>query len=79
MGLDCRNSIGLGETETPPLEGAHKVLCTPGSREKAVTSQKPGPDLPASLGGSPGEAGVAVAHCGDKNTGGGGTREYSSL
>ena len=54
--LDCRNSTGLGEIETPFLEGTRKVSCTPGPREKADTSQEPGPDLPAGLGGSPGEA-----------------------
>ena len=48
------------------------------ARAKAVTSQEPGPDLPTGLGGSPGEAGVAVAHSGDKDTGGGGIREYPS-
>ena len=27
-----------GENETPLMEGAHKFSCTPGPREKAVTS-----------------------------------------
>ena len=39
------------------MEGTLKVLCVPGPREKAVTSQEPGEDLRAGLGGSPGEAG----------------------
>ena len=32
-----------------------------GPRTKAVTSWKPGPDLPADLGGSPGEVGAVGA------------------
>ena len=53
------------------------VTCT-GIQGKAATPKDPGPDLPAGLGGSPGEAGVAVAHCGDKDTSGRSPREYSS-
>ena len=45
--------------------------------KKAVTSSETGPDLPASPGGSPAEAGVAVAHCRDKDTGSGSSGEYS--
>ena len=33
-GLDYRTSTGLGETETPVLEGTNKILCTPRSRGK---------------------------------------------
>ena len=33
-GLECRSSIGLGETETPLLEGAHKVSHELGPRAK---------------------------------------------
>ena len=57
MELDCRSSTGLGETETPLLEGTYKFSCAPGPRAKAVTSQHLGPDLPAGLGGSSGEGG----------------------
>ena len=32
-GLVHRSSIGLGETETPLLEGAHRVSCAVGARE----------------------------------------------
>ena len=35
------------------------------------------PDLPASVGESPAEAGVAVAHCGDKDTGSTSSGKYS--
>ena len=64
-------------TGTPLLEGTHKVLCTLGPRAKAITSKEPGSDLHAGLGESSGEAGVALAHCGDKDTGGRRTRVYS--
>ena len=33
-GFDCRTLTGLGETETPLLEGTHKVVCTSGPRDK---------------------------------------------
>ena len=33
-GFDCRTLTGLGETETPLLEGTHKVVCTKGPRGK---------------------------------------------
>ena len=57
VGLDCRKSTELRETETPFLEGAHKVLCTPGPKGKSSDYQEPGPDLTAGLAGFPGEAG----------------------
>ena len=33
-GFDCRTSTGLGETETPLLEGTHKIVCASGPRGK---------------------------------------------
>ena len=45
--------------------------------EGAVTPQQTEPDLPASVGGSPAEAGVAVAHRGDKDTGSRSSGKYS--
>ena len=33
-GFDCRTLTGLGETETPLLEGTHKLACTSGPRGK---------------------------------------------
>ena len=56
MGFDCRTLTGLGETETPLLEGTHKVVCALGPGEGAVTQQETEPDLPASVGGSPADA-----------------------
>ena len=50
-----KSSTGLGGKETPLLEGAHKVSCAPGTREKAVISKGPGSDIPVGLGGSPGK------------------------
>ena len=57
MGFDCRTLTGLGETETPLLEGTHKLMCTSGHRGRAVTPGETEPDLPASVGGSPAEVG----------------------
>ena len=51
-------------------------MCTK-SWEKAVTSQEPGQNLPACLGGSLKEVGAAVTHYGDKDIGDRGTRKYS--
>ena len=51
------------------------LTCT-GPRAKAVIWQKPGLDLSAGLGGSPGE--VAVAHPGDTDSGAWYIREHSS-
>ena len=34
VGFDCSTSTGLWETETPLLEGTHKVVCTSGPRGK---------------------------------------------
>ena len=33
--FDCRTSTGLGETETPLLEGTHKVVCALGPRGRS--------------------------------------------
>lgn len=55
----------MGETKTPLLGCAHKILHAPGPKAKAVTSLEPGLDLPAGFGGgSPGEVGVAMAFSG---------------
>ena len=45
----------------------------------AVTPQETESDLPASVGGSPAEAGVALSHHGDKDTGSGSSGKYSLL
>lgn len=46
-------------------------------RSEAATSCEPGKNLPSGLGGCPGEVRVAVAHCRDKYTGGGGSGKFS--
>ena len=57
MGIDCRSSTGLGETETPLLEGTHKVVCASGPRGRSSDPTETESDLPASVGGSLAEAG----------------------
>ena len=55
MGLEHRSSTGLRETDST-LGGCMQGLgCT--EMAKALTSGKPGPDLPAGLGESSGRAG----------------------
>ena len=54
MGFGHRNSAGLGETETPLLEGCTQDRMCP--RTQGKNQIEPGPDLPASIGGSPSEA-----------------------
>ena len=34
-GFDCRTSTGLGETETPLLEGTHNVVSASGPGERS--------------------------------------------
>ena len=63
MRLNCRSSSGLGKAVTSLLKGTHKILHALEQRAKAVTSQKPGSDLPADLGGSAGEPWVG-GYCG---------------
>ena len=68
---------GLGETETPLLEGTHKVVCAWGPRERSSDPIETEPDLPGSVGGSPAEAGLAVSHREDKDTGSRSSGKYS--
>lgn len=64
-GLDFRNSTGLGEAVTTFLEGNNTGLT---QRDQGKSNDFIGAwsDLPAGLRKSPG---LAVAHCGDKDTG----------
>ena len=70
VGFDCKTSIGLGETETPLLEGTHKVVCAPGPRGK---EQWPHRRLNQTyllvLEHLLQRQGATVAHCRDKDTG----------
>ena len=51
-----RKATGLGDT--PLVEDTHRVLYTPGPREKALNSPEIGPALPASIRRSPVEVGA---------------------
>ena len=76
--FDCRTSTGLGETETPLLEGTHKAVCASGLRGK---EQWPHRRLNQTyllvLEGLLPRQGVAVAHCRDKDTGSRSSGKYS--
>ena len=78
VGFDCRTLTELGETETPLLEGTHKVVCTSGPRGK---EQWPHRRLNQTyllvLEGLLQRQGVAVAHSGDKDTGSRSSGKYS--
>ena len=62
MGVYYRTSTGLGETETPLLDGGGRTHTNSGLHQdpgrRAVTPQETGSDLPASVGGSPVEVWV---------------------
>ena len=77
-GFDCRTSRGLGETETPLLEGTHKVLCTSGPMGK---EQWPHRRLNQTyllvLEVLLQRWGVAVSHRGDKDTDNRSSGKYS--
>ena len=66
--LKARSSTGLGETEIPLLAGTHKVFHAL-EHSKAVTTEEPGPYLPACLGASLGEAEAAAALSRNMDTG----------
>ena len=69
-GFDHRNSTGLGKAETPLLEGWHKIVCAPEPRGKKQWPHKRlGPNYLLVIEGLLQRCGVAVAHCGDKDTG----------
>ena len=76
--IDCRTLTGLGETETPLLEGTHKVVCASGPRGK---EQWPHRRLNQTyllvLEGLLQRRGVSLAHCGDKDTGSRSSGKYS--
>ena len=77
-GFDYRTLTVLGKTETPLLEGTHKVVCTAGPRGK---EQWPHRRLNQTslvvLKGLLQKWGAAVAHHGDKDTGSRSSRKYS--
>ena len=77
-GFDCRTSTGLGETETPLLEGTHKVVCTSGPRGKEKwPHRRLNQTYLLVLEGLLQRQGVAVAHRGDKDIGSRSSGKYS--
>ena len=66
MGFDCRTSTGLEETDST-LGGHKQNLVNTRAQGKEQTSfpQETEPDLPASVGGSPGEAWAGRGDRGD--------------
>ena len=78
VGFDCRALKGQGETETPLVEGAHKVVCAsaPGGKSSDPTGDWTRPTCycwrVSCRGG-----GMAVVHCGDKDTGSRSSGKYS--
>ena len=78
VGFDCRTLIGLGETETPLLEGTHKVVCTSGPRRKEHWPyRRLNQTYLLVLEGLLQRQGVAVPHSGDKDTGSRSSGKYS--
>ena len=77
-GFDYGTLTGLGETETPLLQGTHKVVCTLGPRGK---EQWPDRRLNQTylvvLVGLRQRRGVAVFHHGDKDAGSRSSGKYS--
>ena len=65
-----QNFDRTGETETPVLKGTHKVVCASGPRGKEQRSHRRlNQTYLLVLEGLLQRQGVAVAHCGDKDTG----------
>ena len=78
VGFDCRTLIGLGEAETPLLEGTHKVVCTSGPRRKEHWPyRRLNQTYLLVLEGLLQRQGVAVPHSGDKDTGSRSSGKYS--
>ena len=69
-GFDCRTLTGLGETETPHLEGTHKVVCASGPMGKEQwPHRRLNQTYQLVLEGLLQRWGMAVAHRGDKDIG----------
>ena len=77
-GFDCRTLTGQGETETPLLEGTHKVVCTSGPWGKEQWHHRRlNQTYLLVLEGLLQRWGAAVAHHGDKDTGSRSSEKYS--
>ena len=77
-GFDCSTLTGLGETETPLLEGTHKVVCASGPRGKEQwPHRRLNQTYLLALEGLLQKWGAVVAHQGDKDTGSRSSGKYS--
>ena len=77
MGFDCRTLTGLVETETPLLEGTHKVVCASGPRGRSSDPIGLNETYLLVLEGLLQRRGVAVSHREDKDTGSRSSGKYS--
>ena len=78
VGFDCRTLTGLGEKETPLLEGTHKVVCPSGPRGKEQwPHRRLNQNYLLVLEGFLQRRGAAVAHHRDKDTGSRSSGKYS--
>ena len=68
-----KSSTGLGETETPLLEGTHKILHSLGPSRKQYLHRNLGLGVLEDLLG---RQRLTIAHCGDKDIVSGGIGEY---
>ena len=66
MGLSCRISTELGETETPLLKGAHRLSSAPGPRAKQRLHSDLRQTYLRLLEDFLGKHGVTMAHCGGR-------------
>ena len=79
VGFHCKTSTGLGETETPLLEGTHKVVCVSGpiGKEQWPPHRRLNQTYLLVLEGLLQRWGVAVAHRRDKDSGSRSSGTYS--
>ena len=76
-GFDRRNSTGLGETETPLLEGTQSSVHIRTQGKEQWPHRRLNQTYLLVLEGLLQRQGVAVACCGDKDTGGRSSQKYS--
>ena len=78
VGFDCTTSTELGETETPLLEGTHKLVCASGPRGKEQWPHRRLNQIYLLvLEGLLQRQGMSVAHREDKDTGSKSSGKYS--
>ena len=77
--FDHKNSTGLGQTETPLLEGAHRSCVHQDQGKRQLPHKRLGQTYLLVLEGLLQRRGEAVAHCRDKDTGSCSSGEYSLM